>query len=117
MLDKDFIQTAKVKLLAEKQRVEKELREFAQKKRSSHEWTTRFPNFKGGNLEEEADEVEEYENLLPVESAFETKLNEIDLALKLVETNEYGRCGKCRGEIPEERLEIKPEARFCHKCG
>lgn len=117
MPDKAFVQIAKEKLLAEKQRIESELREFAQKKRSSHEWTTRFPNFKGGNLEEEADEVEEYENLLPVESAFETKLNEINLALKLVETDQYGRCEKCREEISRERLEIKPEARFCHKCG
>lgn len=41
---------------------------------------------------------------------------EIEEALMRIENKTYGICEKCKGEIPIERLEILPFARFCIKC-
>jgi DnaK suppressor protein len=37
-------------------------------------------------------------------------------ALKRMRNGTYGRCGRCRLDIPVERLEILPHARFCVPC-
>lgn len=37
-------------------------------------------------------------------------------ALKRMTDGSYGHCEQCGGEIPAERLEILPHARFCVPC-
>jgi RNA polymerase-binding transcription factor DksA len=37
-------------------------------------------------------------------------------ALKRMNNGSYGRCERCRLDIPVERLEILPHARFCVPC-
>lgn len=37
-------------------------------------------------------------------------------ALRRVAEGRYGVCERCQGEIPVERLEIRPHARFCVPC-
>ncbi|MFC0531301.1 TraR/DksA family transcriptional regulator [Phytohabitans kaempferiae] len=37
-------------------------------------------------------------------------------ALKRMADGTYGRCERCDGPIPAERLEIRPHARFCVPC-
>jgi RNA polymerase-binding transcription factor DksA len=37
-------------------------------------------------------------------------------ALKRMRNGSYGRCEECRLDIPVERLEILPQARFCVPC-
>ena len=41
---------------------------------------------------------------------------DVDLALKKMETGEYGRCEKCGQEIEKARLEILPTAKLCMGC-
>ena len=41
---------------------------------------------------------------------------EIDDALKRIEQGTFGRCEICRREIPRERLEAVPYARYCIRC-
>ena len=121
-MDKELIQKLKQKLEQEKEIIEKELERFAKKdEKLKGDWDTRFPKFDGGEvggaaLEKAADEVEEYEALLPIEYSLETKLQDINLALEKIEKNKYGKCEKCQKEISEKRLEVYPEARFCLKC-
>lgn len=43
-------------------------------------------------------------------------LEMIDEALERLQTGEYGKCLECSCQIPEERLEVKPYARYCIKC-
>jgi DnaK suppressor protein len=43
-------------------------------------------------------------------------LGEIDAALARIEAGTYGRCTGCQGEIPAERLELRPFARTCVAC-
>jgi len=115
-MDKNTLEQLKNHLESRKKELEKELEGFAQKD-ANNEWQTRYPNTPDEeNLEEEADEVEEYENLLPVERALETKLKDVDLALEKMEKGTYGRCENCDKEIPSERLKIFPEARVCNEC-
>lgn len=44
------------------------------------------------------------------------KLRHIEHALRLMQTNDYGRCRRCHQEIPFERLMVKPDALFCVPC-
>lgn len=114
---KSFLKEIEEKMKKEKSSLAEMLRGFADKdQKLSHDWDTRFPRFNGSHLEEAADEVEEYENLLPVEHTLETKLKDINLALEKIKKGDYGRCEKCRKFIPQERLKISPESKFCLKC-
>ena len=112
-----FIKEIKENLEKERVSIEEQLQSFAKKdKKLAGDWETSFPKFNGGNLEEEADEVEEYEALLPIEFSLENRLRDINLALEKIKKGRYGKCEKCEKEIPRERLEVCPEARFCLKC-
>ncbi|OQX01069.1 hypothetical protein BWK69_00080 [Candidatus Parcubacteria bacterium A4] len=121
---KKKIEEINKKLLEEKEKIEKELGNFAdENKKVSGDWETRFPVSSGevgdSAMEVAADNVEEYATLLPIEETLETKLAEINLALKKIdkgEKGEYGICEKCGKNISPERLEIRPESRFCLKC-
>jgi len=116
-IKKLFIKKIKEKLEKGKVSIEEQLQSFAKKdKKLAGDWETRFPKFNGGNLEEEADEVEEYEALLPIEFALENKLKDTNLALEKIKRGEYGKCEKCQKEISRQRLQVCPEARFCLKC-
>jgi RNA polymerase-binding transcription factor DksA len=116
MLEPSFVQEIKKKLEAEKQKLEKELEEFARKRSVPNDWAARYPDFKGDNLEEEADEVEEYEKRLAEETSLEDRLRGIRLALAKTEKGDYGRCSDCGREIEKERLEAFPASLTCRQC-
>lgn len=44
------------------------------------------------------------------------RLVQIDRAINRIESGDYGYCDLCGEEIPEQRLEIKPEALSCVTC-
>lgn len=118
-MDKQLQEKLRKKLEADKDKLTKELKSFAQKdSRLKGNWLTRFPFFGLGrsHKDENAEEIEEYENLLPIEYALELRLKDIDDALIKIQENRYGQCEKCKKEIEPERLEIVPEARLCSKC-
>jgi DnaK suppressor protein len=116
-MDKKLIEELKIKLEAEKNSLEKELGSFAKKDDSPKgDWETKYPNREDGDREEEADEVQEYENLVSIEQRLELKLRDIDLALEKIEKGTYGKCENCDKEISEDRLRALPEARVCFDC-
>lgn len=45
-----------------------------------------------------------------------TKLKRIERALLLLRTKHYGTCRRCRKAIPDARLAVQPDARFCVPC-
>ena len=81
-------------------------------------WTATFPQFeKNGSgshaaLDEEADEVEEYEVRLASEDSLETHLLMVNKALARIKDNRYGICAKCRKPIPIDRLRANPTAEY-----
>ncbi len=46
----------------------------------------------------------------------EERLRNIDFAFNLLEQGRYGKCAKCRDEIPLERLKAVPFATYCVDC-
>jgi len=120
-VDEKFLKTTKRRLEKEKKDLERELKNFAdQSLKPKGNWSTKFPHFDGGvgsqRLEEAADEVEEYLNLLPIEARLELKLQAVNSALEKIKKGKYGKCEKCKKEISIERLKISPEAKTCLKC-
>lgn len=116
-----LLQKLKAKLEEEKTLIETELNRFAQEsKKVKEDWDTRFPLFNGeaggAALEKAADETEEYSTLLEIERGLETKLQNINLALKKIKEGKYGICEKCGKSIEIRRLKAYPEARTCLKC-
>jgi DnaK suppressor protein len=116
-MDKKILEELRVKLETEKNSIIKELESFAKKDDSPKgDWETRYPNRENGTMEEEADEVQEYGNMLPVEYSLELKLKNINIALEKIEKGNYGICEKCGKEIDEKRLLAVPEARTHLEC-
>lgn len=121
-MKKEFIEKQEKKLKEMKKEVENQLSQFAVKdKQLKDNWKSKFPEFDGtetggSRLEVAQDEVEEYLNRLPVEHILEVKLKDIKDALKKIKKGTYGICERCGKKIPQNRLKIFPEARFCLKC-
>jgi len=116
-MKKEFLKKQKEKLEEQKKRLEERLSALA--KRSAKvrgDWITRYPEFNGGHLEEEADEVEEYGNLLSIGYTLELELKKINDSLEKMRKGKYGICEKCKKPISQERLKAYPQAKFCKKC-
>lgn len=118
MIDKKFIEEIKEKLEAGRNSLQKELESFAKKDDvPKGDWETKYPNRENGSMEEEADEMQEYDNLLSLEHSLELKLRDVNRALEKIAEGKYGICEKCGKEIGGERLKACPEARTCLRCG
>jgi len=130
-MNKKNLQEIKLRLESQKAAIETELEKFAKKdERLKGDWDTKYPktgkaDSGGQSLEDAADTVEEYVNLLPIEHNLEIRLRDINLALEKINKDEngegeergsYGVCEHCGKDIPEDRLRIYPEARRCAVC-
>jgi DnaK suppressor protein len=58
-------------------------------------------------------EVSDFERETAVIEAVQSDRVEVEAALARIEAGTFGRCIDCGKEIPEGRLEIKPEAARC----
>ncbi|MGV9976052.1 TraR/DksA family transcriptional regulator [Micromonospora wenchangensis] len=58
----------------------------------------------------------EAHNRAALVAATRHNLEQITGALRRIADGSYGRCEKCDGPIPAERLEVLPHARFCVPC-
>ena len=117
----DSLKQIEAKLKEEKNNIESELSKIAvPNKNVPGDWQSKFPYGNGdsgtASLERQADEVEEYTTRLPLEHNLETKLATVNAAIAKIANGTYGQCDKCGKDIPLERLEIFPEARFCVEC-
>jgi len=116
-MQKKIIKELKERLEKEKLSLKKDLESFAKEdKNIKYNWDTRYPNRENEDMGEEADEVQEYENLLSLEHNLEARLKDVDLALEKIGKGEYGICEKCGNNIEEKRLLAYPEAKLCIKC-
>lgn len=120
-MKKETLKEIEEKLNKQKETLEQELSRFAKKDESLEgDWDTKYPKSDGTTgssaLENAADQVEAYANLLPVEHSMELRLQDTKLALEKIKKNQYGKCEKCGKDIAEERLKVYPEARYCVKC-
>lgn len=116
-MEQKLLEELKSKLQARKQQLEDELSEFATKDPNlKDDWDTKYPRVPQGNLEEAADEVEEYSTKLNVEFSLESQLKDVNSALERIAQGTYGVCEKCHKQITSDRLQVSPEARLCSSC-
>lgn len=116
-LNPELLAKFKEQLQNKKEELEKELSSFATKDPNvKGDWDSKYPRTPQGNLEEAADEVEEYSTRVHLEFNLETHLKNIQDALEKFENGTYGVCEKCRKPIAVERLKASPEARTCALC-
>lgn len=112
-MTKEFIEQQKCSLVEEKEKIEKELKNIAQKNNfAANDYDATFPDY-GRNEEDNVLEEEEYSARVGVEESLEKKLREIGAALKKIEQGDYGTCEKCGKEISVERMKAIPSAAKC----
>lgn len=119
-MDQITLDKSKKLLEEEHDRLVGELKSIATKdKKMADDWDAKFPKFDpaatgsygaSGKLEEEADEVEEYEVRLAAEHSLESRLLEVNRALERIQNGTYGNCLVCKKELPIERLRANPAA-------
>jgi DnaK suppressor protein len=116
-MEKNLIEELKGKLKSQKKSLQKELESFAKEDPNlKHNWDTKYPNREDGDKDEEADEVQEYDNKLSLEYSLELKLKDVNIALEKIENGTYGICENCGKKIDKKRLLACPEAKTCLKC-
>jgi RNA polymerase-binding transcription factor DksA len=117
IMDKKIAEELKNILEIERVSLKKELGRFAtEDKTQKYNWEVKYPNREDGTKDEEADEAQEYDNLLSLDHSLEIKLRDVDIALEKIEKGNYGKCSDCGKEIEEERLKAAPEAKLCMGC-
>lgn len=118
-IDEKTLAELKKDLLAKREKIAAELATFAgENKNIKDDFDTKFQQI-GDRPEENASEVEVYEDNLGVEHSLEKDLAAIDKALERMEDGTYGLCYNC-GDKPQpigiDRLKAFPEAETCINC-
>jgi RNA polymerase-binding transcription factor DksA len=116
IMNKKTLETIKKQLLAEKERLEKDLLAFAKKDLVIEDnYKSAFPQL-GDTDEENAAEVAIYSDQLSIEHTLEDQLRDAKKALSSIETGAYGKCKYCGKEIEEKRLLARPTSSSCVEC-
>ena len=112
-----FIEEMKAMLLAEKTRLTTELSHFSHRanKAAGSAFAADFPSF-GDDEDENATEVAQYANNLPLENELENELRDVDSAIARAESGKYGVCKYCNMDIDEQRLRARPTSTSCVAC-
>jgi DnaK suppressor protein len=100
--DDKFLAARKKALLAEKERLTREV------------GGTKFQDF-GTSEDDNAQEVEAYEEGLSLKRNLDILLSDINAALTKIDKGTYGKCEKGPERIEIERLEAFPAATLCMK--
>lgn len=116
-MKKQTLDDIKQKLLEEKKNLEQELQAFAHRnpKAQTTDYDADFPNI-GDKEDENAAEVAQFSTNLSLENELEKALRDVEAALKLIESGEYGKCKYCSQEIDERRLQARPTSSSCIQC-
>lgn len=115
-LDKKFLEKIKKDLLAEKERLEKELAQFTKKNpHNPTDFDADFPAL-GDKDDENAAEVALYGDNLTLERTLESGLRDVNDALKRIKGGAYGICRYCGKPIDPRRLEARPVSSACMDC-
>jgi DnaK suppressor protein len=115
-IDKKMLDELKDQLLREKEELEKNLSRIARPVNVKEgDYATTFDEI-GSDRDDNATEVDQYSDNLPVENTLEKKLQDIIDALEKMEKGTYGICENCQKEISIERLKANPAAKTCIEC-
>lgn len=102
-------------LEAEKEKLTADLSEIARPNPTNPgDWDTVPGDSEEISMREEvADRLEDNEEREATEQTLEARLDEVNLALEKMATDDYGHCEICHMEIETDRLEANPAAATC----
>lgn len=103
-------------LLAEKARIESEMRGVAHKNPDIEgDWEPSAPDLNNppADPNDVADSIEAFEGNSAIEVELEARLLEVDTALARIEAGTYGICRMCGMTIEDARLHANPAAPTC----
>jgi len=104
------------RLVAEKEKLEAQLSDFAQRDgKESFSFDSR-KQIVGDSPEDDVLEEEMAIRNMAVEHALEQRLKEVMEALAKINKNEFGACERCHKIIEERKLEVNPASDFCISC-
>ncbi len=106
----------KNKLEKELQLLEEEMKEVGRKNPSNpKDWepVETDMNADTADIDEIADELENFGENTAILSKLEARYNDVKVALEKIKNGTYGKCEVGGEDIPEERLEANPSARTC----
>ncbi len=113
-------QPFKEKLLKEKELLEQELNHIAKKVSTpdGDDWvaTTAPDSGTHPDVEDNADEVIDFEARAALLAPLEQQYKDVTDALAKIEAGTYGICEKTGDPLPLEQLETNPSARECVQC-
>lgn len=103
-MDKKFLAEQKIALLAEKERLEKKIKELK-----------KFPDY-GNTNEDNEQELTDFGNNMSMEDGLEYLIKKVNKALDAIDKGTYGICKECQEAIEQGRLAIMPYAEKCVAC-
>ena len=109
-------ETAKIKLTDQLQELEAELKNLGiQNPLNKKDWipTPAEPSDSESDLNDLGDRSEDWQERRGTLDVLETRYNNIQRALKKIETDAFGICELCKEPIESDRLEANPAARTC----
>lgn len=109
-----FIMLSKEKIEHYKQILEKDrarLLDLVKKDESPEDFGSDVDSF-----EEEAGEAEALSAGIGRGYAHRVQIEEIEMALKKISEDTYGKCENCGKEISEKVLDVVPESQLCEDC-
>jgi DnaK suppressor protein len=111
-VSKKFISSQKEKLLKEKQ---KSLLQIEELKKDD---PFADPDHASDNAAIDTDVREQvgHDTIEAQVKDLEKRVTQIDVALRKISKNQYGKCERCGDLIPQARLRLIPEAAFCISC-
>jgi DnaK suppressor protein len=116
-LSQAFIEQMKERLLADKQKLERDLNDIGSKNPDvKGEFDVEYPESGGNSDDDNATEVTEYSDELSLKTRLEKELKDTDSALKQIDKGVYGICRYCKKDIQEKRLEARPASSSCIAC-
>ena len=103
-------------LADEEKELEKQLAEIAQKNPAvDGDYEAKVPDY-GPEMDENAQEVTDFERNAAMVQELEPRLKEIRKAREKIAAGTYGKCDNCSHEIPKERLHASLTSALCISC-
>lgn len=115
-LDQKSLEKIKTSLLKQKAELLKDLAVFSRE--DDHEADDRsvaFPEY-GDKPDENAQEISDYSTNIVAQKVLEKNLEDIEKALKRIDSGDYGICKYCHNPIDAKRLIARPMASSCINC-
>ncbi|MBL7058586.1 TraR/DksA C4-type zinc finger protein [Patescibacteria group bacterium] len=110
-MEKEILKKIKQELLERREQILKNVGEIT----SVSDGSVMFPAY-GDKLDENAQEVGDYETNVAKDASLEKTLRDIEGALDRIEKGTYGVCKYCNQEINAKRLQARPVASACIPC-